>query len=60
MNVQTRAILILVVLCLFVVGGLMFGLPLYGVWQRELSGKAQLAEASWSRRIAVEEAQARN
>ena len=33
-------------------------IPLYNVWQKELSGKAQLREAEWSRRIAVEEAQA--
>lgn len=34
-------------------------LPLYNVWARELSGKAELKEAEWSRQIAVEEAQAR-
>jgi hypothetical protein len=35
------------------------GWPLWRVWQRELAGKAQLQEATWSRRIAVEEAQAK-
>jgi len=34
-------------------------LPIYNVWARELSGKADLKEAEWSRQIAVEEAQAR-
>ena len=34
-------------------------MPIYGVWQRELSGKAALKEAEWSRQIAVEEAEAR-
>jgi hypothetical protein len=32
--------------------------PQYRVWQRELSGKAQLKEAEWNRQIAIEEAQA--
>lgn len=47
----------LVVAGLFV--AVMIGWPLYRVWQRELGGKAQLQEATWSRRIAVEEAQAK-
>lgn len=37
---------------------LMLGLPLYGVWQKGLSGKARLAEAEQSRQIAIEEAKA--
>lgn len=35
------------------------GCPVYTVWQQEMAGKAQLAEASWSRQIAIEEARAR-
>lgn len=34
-------------------------MPVYNVWAKELSGKADLKEAEWSRQIAVEEAQAR-
>ena len=34
-------------------------LPVYNVWAKELSGKADLKEAEWSRQIAVQEAQAR-
>ena len=41
-----------VILGFFAVG------PIYGVWQREMSGKAELAEAKWSRQIQVEEAEA--
>lgn len=37
---------------------MMFGWPRYRVWQRELAGKAELAEAQWNRKIAIEEAQA--
>lgn len=33
--------------------------PVYNVWSKELSGKADLKEAEWSRQIAVQEAQAR-
>lgn len=40
------------------IGALMFGIPKYRVWQRELSGQAALAEASWDRRIEIEEAEA--
>ena len=34
-------------------------IPVYNVWARELSGKAELKEAEWSKQIAIEEAQAR-
>lgn len=33
--------------------------PVWGVWQRELNGKAQLAEATYNRQIAVQEAEAK-
>lgn len=36
----------------------MYGWPKYRVWQRELAGKAELAEAEWNKKIAVEEAKA--
>ena len=44
---------------LLLVGGAMFIFPQYGVWQKELSGKAQLKEAEWSRQIAIQEAKAK-
>ena len=34
-------------------------MPVYGVWVMELSGKADLKEAEWSRQIAILEAEAR-
>lgn len=37
----------------------MWILPQYNVWSRELGGKAELREAEWSRKIAVEEARAK-
>lgn len=33
--------------------------PRYNVWKREMSGRAQLAEAKWNRTIAFEEAKAK-
>ena len=44
--------------------GIIFGwmafMPTYRIWQREQNGRAELAEAEWSKQIAVEEARARN
>lgn len=37
---------------------LMFGLPVYGVWQQGLSGKANLAKAVEVRKIMIEQAKA--
>ena len=42
-----------------VIVGLLFLWPNYRVWQRELSGKAVLREAEWSRKVAIEEAKAK-
>src|SRR5690606_35137334 len=38
---------------------LMFGLPLYNVWQQEMAGKAEMAQAEQNRKILIEEARAR-
>ena len=37
---------------------LMWVIPKYRVWQRELSGIGQLKEAEWNRKITIEEANA--
>ena len=47
------AVVIIAIVALAVV------LPKYNVYRREMSGKAQLAEAEWNRQIAVNEAQAK-
>lgn len=53
------AVYILVVLViLLAIAGLFLGWPVYRVWSREKAGQAQLAEARWSRKIQIEEAQA--
>ena len=46
------------VIILLLIGGLLWGIPNYKVYSRELNGKAQLREAEWNRQIAVQEAQA--
>ncbi len=38
------------------IAALMYVLPQYRVWQKELSGKALLREAEWSKRVQIEEA----
>lgn len=52
----------LAVLSLVVIGAIiivMVVMPKYNIYRREMSGKAQLAEAEWNRQIAVKEAQAK-
>lgn len=41
-----------------VIGALMFGIPKYNVWSSALSGKAELAQAEYNRKIKVAEAEA--
>jgi len=45
------------VLVMGIIIGAMIGLPYYNVWKREMSGKAQLAEAEWNRQITLKEAE---
>ena len=52
-------ILLLTVGAVVVIGGLAFGLPQYGVYTKTLSGKSQLMEAEYTRKVAVLEAQAK-
>lgn len=41
------------------ISALMFGLPIYNVWQQEMAGKAEMAKAEQNRKILIEEAKAR-
>ena len=47
-----------VIVIIAIIGGILLAWPNYNVWRREMSGKAELQEATWNRQIAVEEAQA--
>ncbi len=53
-NVWTAVIIVpLVVIAVF-----MAIMPNYSVWQKEMRGKADLAEAQWNRQIQIQEAEA--
>jgi len=56
-NTKALATIIISVGILIVI--LMFGLPLYNVWQQEMAGKAEMAKAEQNRKILIEEAKAR-
>jgi len=47
---------VIVILILVLIGLGMWGLPKYKIYKLELSGQAELAEAEWNKRVAVEEA----
>lgn len=48
-----------VVLALGIIFGLMFGIPTYNVWKKEMTGKAEMAQAEQNRKILIEEAKAK-
>lgn len=47
-----------IVIIIFI-AAMMYVMPLYNVWSKELKGKAQLKQAEWNRQITIEEAQAK-
>lgn len=56
-NYKSWAIALFIGIVLF--GAFFMGvMPIYGVWSREMNGRAELAEATWNRQIQIEEAQA--
>ena len=58
-NIGRKSLFILLGTIVFIIGILMFGLPLYNVWQQEMAGKAEMAKAEQNRKILIEEAKAR-
>ena len=58
MNKNVKYIAILAIIAVLVVASLMFGLPLYNVWQQEMTGRAEFSRAEQNRKIKVEEARA--
>lgn len=54
-NVVNISIFSIVCALLFIIL-LMYVLPQYRVWQKELAGKALLREAEWSKKVQIEEA----
>lgn len=58
-EIKKAAVIILVLLLIVIsISALFVGFPVYRVWSREMRGKAELAEAQWSRQIQIEEARA--
>ena len=51
--------IIAVVVIILVFVGTLVGQPLYNVWVKGLSGRAQLNEAEWNRQIIIKEAEAK-
>lgn len=61
MNESTSTAIVWLAVIFVVVGllgGIFWAWPHYSLWQREMSGRAQLAEAEWTKKIKVEEAKA--
>lgn len=56
---ESRNVLITTGIAVVFAGVLIAGLPLYGVWQQSLAGKAELQKAEYTRQVAVLEAQAK-
>lgn len=56
--ISTIGVIAIIIIGITIIGMMMVIIPNYKVWAREMNGKAELAEASWNRQIAVEEAQA--
>ncbi|MDR1878474.1 MAG: hypothetical protein LBQ64_02795 [Bacteroidales bacterium] len=57
-KISFKTIVFVAVLGFVVVFGLMFGMPMYNVWQQEMTGKAEFSRAEQNRKIKVEEAKA--
>lgn len=53
-----NVVISIIIAIILVITGLAITIPVYKVWQKELSGKAQLKEAEWNRQIKIREAEA--
>ena len=53
-----KTVVLICVLIAVAILGLMIGMPMYNVWQQEMTGKAEFSRAEQNRRIKVEEAKA--
>ena len=58
MNVFSSSLLGLIALSLLIAFG-MYGCPQYNVYQQRMAGEAELANANYSKQVAVQEAQAK-
>ena len=56
--ITAGAVWSLVLVCVAVIMFFLFGVPRYRVWQQEMKGRAELAQAEQNRQIKIEEAKA--
>lgn len=54
-----RAGLVVVGVAVLGIGGCMYGMPMYNVYEQRLHGEAELARANYSKQVAVQEAHAK-
>ncbi|MDR0603490.1 MAG: hypothetical protein LBG80_04205 [Bacteroidales bacterium] len=57
-SISFKTIVLIAILGIGIIMGLMFGMPMYNVWQQEMTGKAEFSRAEQNRKIKVEEAKA--
>lgn len=57
-RINFKHILLTITIIIAFILVLMFGMPVYRVWQQEMRGKAEFAQAEQNRKIKVEEARA--
>jgi regulator of protease activity HflC (stomatin/prohibitin superfamily) len=56
--ITTGAVLTITIVCVGIIAFFLFGIPRYKVWQQEMKGRAELAQAEQNRQIKIEEAKA--
>ena len=57
-KISFKSIIVIAIIFGVAIIGLMFAMPLYNVWQQEMTGKAEFSRAEQNRKIKVEEAKA--
>ncbi|MBT4577026.1 hypothetical protein HOM13_04390 [Candidatus Woesearchaeota archaeon] len=55
---NTKKTVLSTIVVVLVIAFVLWGIPNYAVYSKELNGKAQLKQAEWSRQIAIQEAKA--
>ena len=58
-TINIKSVVSVLIVVVFMIGLAMIILPLYGVWAAEQHGRAELANAEYSKRVAVETAKAK-
>ncbi len=53
---RDKKVWVIVIIVILFVALVLWGFPKYKVYSRELNGKAELKEAEWNKKIAIEEA----